>query len=168
MQKIDDESGITLVEIMVSILILGVVLTAFFGVLARNLRSLSDSQARQEASFVASQVIETLRELPVSSARMAASYDPTLVSCGGTNGQVDVHGDGSVCEPLDIDPFIDLNRIDESAPWTGSSDAVTYATYATTAAGTDSVRVTVVVDYELTDGPKQVRRSTLVSKVNRG
>lgn len=163
----DSEDGITLVEIMVAILILGVVLTAFFGVMARNLRSVSDSQARQEASFVASQVIETLRELPVSSARMAVSYDPTLVSCDGP-GKVDVHGDGTVCEPLDIDPFIDLNRIDESAPWTGSSDAVTYATYATTPVGTDSVRITVVVDYELTDGPKQVRRSTIVSEVNRG
>lgn len=164
----DREDGITLVEIMISILLLGIVLTAYFGVMSRNLRSLSDSQARQEASFVTSQVIETLRDLPVTSARMAASYEPTLVSCNGTTGEVDVYGDESLCEPLEIDPTIEIDRIDDTAPWTGTSDAVTYATYATNVSGTDAVRVTVVAQYELTDGPKEIRRNTIVSEVGRG
>lgn len=167
------EAGITLVEIMISLIVLGVVLTAFFGVSTRNLRSISDSQARQEASFSASQVIETLYELPVTSARMSATYDPTLVSCQDTSGvvttgSVDVFGDGSVCEELAIDPSIVVDRIDDTAPWTGTSDAVSYATYATVVAGTEAVRVTVIADYELTDGPKEIRRSTLISEVDRG
>lgn len=162
------EDGITLVEIMISIFILGVVLTAAFGVFTRNLISLADSEARQEASFATSEIIETLRELPVTSARMATSYDPTLVSCGGTSGEVDVFGDGT-CEPLAIDPSIDVDRIDNTAPWVGTTGAVSYATYATAVAGTDAVRVTVVAQYELGgEGLKEVRRSTLISEVERG
>lgn len=168
-----DDDGITLVEIVVALFILGFVMSTFVAAQATSLQSLTDSRARQDASQVATEVLERLRDRPPSSIAMSPSFDPTTVSCGdpAVTGFFDVFGDGSLCEPLAHDPDpLATGVIDDSPPWTGSLRAVDYAVYATEVAGdpVGRIRVTVVATYELTDGPRQIHRQTFFSEISRG
>jgi len=178
--RFDDEAGITLVEVLVSIVILGIVLTAFFQVMAGNLQSLSDSRARQEASQLTTEVIELLRSFQPPEIAMfddPLMTDPdefvmTFSTVGCVAGQVDPDGDGPIgCEAL---RGTDGGAITSVLPWQGSrpGSPITISTWATDATGTDvppdSIRVTVTATYELTDGPQVVRRQALFSRVGRG
>lgn len=168
-----DESGITLVEIAVSLAILGLVLTAFFTVITGGLQSLSESRSRQAASQVATEVIETLRGVAPSQIAMDSDdFNPLSVSCDGTTGEFAPDGDAPTdCEVV---RSASLGAITQSLPYTGDVAAVsgTVRTYATTATGSDvpggTVRVTVLVEYELPGGSDEVRRSALFSEVDRG
>lgn len=177
--RIDDEAGITLVEVLVSIIILGIVLTAFFQVMAQNLRSLSDSEARQEASQATTERIELLRDLQPP--EIAMFVDPLITdpdefnenfSAGGcAAGFVDPDGGGTIgCEALRI---TDGGAITSTAPWqeTLTDSPITVTTWATEATGADvppnSIRVTVTASYELTNGPQVVRRQAIFSTVGR-
>lgn len=174
----EDEAGITLVEVLVAIVVLGIVLTAFFEVMTGNLRSLSDSRARQEASQASTEVLERLRATTPAEIAMnidtanADRFVPATVSCGtptAVQGRIDPDGDEPLgCEELRLNTS---GVIENVMPWFGDTNNVSVSTYATTAAGTNvpagSIRVTVVVDYELADGPKQIRRSAFFSEVPR-
>ena len=173
MKDLDRESGITLVEVVVALLVLGFVLTAYAGVLMSNLKSISDSRARQDASQAATEVIERLRDESPAAVAMKWDFDPATVSCGdpAVEGDVDVFGDGTLCEPLALDPdAASSGIIDGTAPWAGTLGAVDYRVYATEVSGTPAgrVRVTVVADYELSSGPKEIRRNTIFSEASRG
>ena len=175
----DDEAGITLVEIMLSLLLLGIVLTAFFAVITNSLRSLSDSRLRQTASQVSTELIEDLRVLSPSEIAMyndpndgvGGDFDATTVSCGGNTGSFDPDGDGPLgCETIVVDTF---GAVTAAAPWqTTTTDGVTITTIATEVDDVDvpagTVRVTVVADYTLPNGSEQIRRSALFSEVPRG
>lgn len=174
----DDEAGITLVEIMVSLVIIGVVLTAFFTVLTGGLQSLSESRTRQTTSQLSTAIIEDLRRLAPSEIAMyddptgvfPGEFDPTTVSCAGTPGEFDPDGPGPLgCEVIVTNP---LGAIRDEAPFQETVDAVDVVTIATEAVGAgvpdDTVRVTVVMTYDLPAGTEVVRRSGLFSEVSRG
>lgn len=178
------EDGITLVEIMISLVILGVVLIAFLQSMVGSLRSLGDSGSRQESSQLSTEVIEELRALsPPEIALDADTVDTVALS--DCTAQVDDDGDGTVdrtpagydpdgagplaCEELVVRGF---GAITSSLPYAGTVDGVTVTTIATAQASDDVqsgvTRVTVVLDYELPGGTKQVRREALFSEVSRG
>lgn len=179
MPQIDDESGITLVEIMVSLLLLGVVLTAFFAVLTSGLRSLSESRARQSSSQLATEIIEELRRLSPSEIAMyndplvthSEEFDPATVSCPGSGaGFFDPDGDG----PLGCEEIVtaDQGAIRNGAPFQVTVDGITVTTIATEVNDVDvpddTIRVTVVLDYAIAGSTDQIRRSALFSEVSRG
>lgn len=184
MRQADDESGITLVEIMLSLLVLGVVLTAFFTVVTGGLQSLSESRARQMSSQLSTEVIEELRRLSPSEIAMNDDdtsgdyFDTSTVSCtdsGGTthSGWFDPDGDG----PLDCEEIETAMQgaITSKAPYqTTTTEGITVTTIATNAEPTnsdvpdDTVRVTVVTEYSLPAGTEEIRRSALFSEVSRG
>lgn len=175
----DDEAGITLVEIAVSLVILGFVLTTFFLVITNGLQSLSDSRARQSSSQVSTEIVEQLRALPASQIAMYTpatadgnQFDPGSVVCDGVAGQYDPDGPGPLgCEVIRVS---DQGEILGVAPFQGAvpGELVTVTTIATVAEGADvppeTTRVTVVLDYTLPDGSEQIRRSALFSEVSRG
>lgn len=176
MPQIDDESGITLVEIVLSLLLLGVVLSALFSVLTGGLRSLSESRARQTSSQLATEVIEELRRLSPSEIAMfddpvdPEAFDPLTVSCGGDPGEFDPDGDGPLgCEVI---ATAGQGAIRNAAPFQTTFDGVTVTTIATEVADPavpdDTIRVTVVLDYSTAQGDEQIRRSALFSEVSRG
>lgn len=186
----DDEAGITLVEIMISLLILGLVLTTFFTVITGGLQSLSDSGNRQDSSQLSTQSIETLRS--VSPAEVALKVDPLdpgasvdVAAFSNCTADVDDDADGTIdrtapgfdpddagpvaCEELVTTP---QGAVRPALPFNGTSDGVTVTTAPTYVAEagvqSDVVRVTVVLDYELQNGPQQVRRQAYFSEVSRG
>lgn len=189
MPQPDDESGITLVEILFSLVILGIVLTAFVQVIAGGLRSLSDSGNRQQSSQMSTEVIETLRALSPAEAALyvdplvtdATEVDPTAVS--DCTAQIDDDGDGTVDRtPLGFDPDgpgpLDCEELRTSSqgaitstmPYAGTAQGVTVTTIATISkeALTEGMgRVTVVLDYS-SPGAQQIRRQALFSEVSRG
>lgn len=173
-----EEDGITLVEIMLTLVILSIVLSAMFSVIIGGLQSLSESRARQTASQVATEQIETLRTLAPSEVAMyndplvslSAEFDPATVVCGGTAGTYDPDGAGPLgCETV---ATLSLGAVTSDLPWQGERDGVTVETIVTEATGTGvpagAVRVTVVSTYEFSDGVEEVRRSALFSEVARG
>lgn len=182
MHRVDDEAGITLVEIMVSLLVLGLVLTAFFRVVTGGLESLSESRARQTTSQVSTEIIEELRRL--SPSEIALRDDPavegepgeikaTSFECLGTAGEFDPDGPG----PLGCEVVVSNSQgaivSDVDAPFQRVVDAVTVVTVPTladtsTGIPDDTVRVTVVMEYELGGDAEVVRRSALFSEVSRG
>lgn len=178
MRQIDDESGITLVEITLSLLVLGVVLTAFFSVLTGGFRSLSESRARQTSSQLSTEIVEELRRLSPSEIAMyndgtgdPEEFDPSTVSCDGSGaGYFDPDGDGPLgCEKI---ATADQGAIRNAAPFQTTFDGVTVTTIATEVADPaipdDTIRVTVVLDYSTAENDEQVRRSALFSEVSRG
>lgn len=178
MRRDTGEAGITLVEIMVSLLVLGLVLTTFFTVITNGLRSLSESRARQTTSQASTEIIEELRRLAPSEIRMyndpavadGAEFDPSTVSCGGNTGEFDPDGPGPLaCEEIVTNP---LGAIRNADPFFSTVDRVTVETFATEAVGAgipdDTVRVTVVMTYDLDGAVEEVRRSALFSEVSRG
>ena len=178
MRGTDDEAGITLVEIIVSLFVLGLLLTTFFTVLIGGLGSLSESRARQTTSQVATEIIEELRRLSPSEIAMyndpldttGPVFDPTTVSCGGVPGEFDPDGPGPIgCEVV---VTATQGAIRDEAPFQASVDAVDVVTIATAATGPgvpdDTVRVTVVGTYAVANSTGEIRRSTLFSEVSRG
>lgn len=181
MPKFDDESGITLVEIVLSLLILGVVLTALFGVLTGGLRSLSESRARQTSSQLATEIIEELRRLSPSEIAMyydgtldePEEFDPTTVPSTCAAGYFDPDGDGT--GPLGCEKIAtaDQGAIRDAPPFQTTFEGVTVTTIATEVAidaaiPEDTIRVTVVLDYSTAVNDEQIRRSALFSEVSRG
>jgi type II secretory pathway pseudopilin PulG len=182
MDTLRGESGVSLVETLVTFMLIGIAMTAFFAAIIGGLQSLSESRARQAASQVATEVIEGLRARAPAEIAMYVvpllmlpdEFDSTTVSCGGTLGAFDPDGGGPIgCEPLAEN---ELGAIHAAAPYQGSVVSsvaeirvVTIATQVVDSAiPAGTTRVTVVVSYDLPRGSKEVRRSTLFSEVSRG
>lgn len=177
------EDGITLVEMMIALLVLLVVFSAFVGAIIGGLRSLSESRARQFASQVATESIENLRTLPHSAVAMADTVDIAAIS--NCTASVDDDGDGTIDRtPLGFDPDgtgpIDCEEIAARAsgaitmaePFAGTEDSVTFVTIGTFAQDDNvpsgPVRVTVESNYSLSGGSATIRRQALFSEVSRG
>lgn len=191
MHAIDAEDGITLVEILISMVILGVVLTAFFEVVTGGLQSLSESNDRQDSSQLATESIERLRSLAPSEVALrvdpadpGGSVDPSTISNCTTDvrdtagivlrtGVLGFDPDGAgadfECEELVQST---LGAVVPALPYLGQDVGVTITTVptrSTTAQVQDGiVRVTAVLDYENQDGPQTITRQALFSEVNRG
>lgn len=178
MPHTDDQSGITIVEIMVSLAILGLVLTTFFMVITNGLQSHSDAGARQNSSQLSTEVIEGLRTVAPAEVAMyvpatadSESFDPTSVSCGGVQGEYDPDGDGPLgCEEVVV---ADLGAIRVAEPYNFTSpEGITVTTIATLAEDPEvpdnTVRVTVVTEYQIAGDAGLIRRSSLFSEVPRG
>ncbi|MFT4837923.1 MAG: Tfp pilus assembly protein PilV, partial [Nonlabens sp.] len=92
MDTLRGESGVSLVETLVTFMLIGIAMTAFFAAIIGGLQSLSESRARQAASQVATEVIEGLRARAPAEIAMYVvpllmlpdEFDSTTVSCGGT------------------------------------------------------------------------------------
>lgn len=79
-RRLHDDEGVTLVEMMVAILILGIVLTALAGTLVTSLASASRQEADIQANAVANALVEDLRGRPFREVALcedeaAASFD---------------------------------------------------------------------------------------------
>lgn len=189
----EPEAGITIVEIVISLVLLGIVLSAFLGVMVNGLRALTDSGQRQVSSQQATEVLEVLRAKTPSE---IALYDDPLVTDAAevdlttiTNctASVDDDGDGTIdrtpagydpdgagplpCEELRALPSGAITAATDQ-PYFGTEDGVTVQTVATRVAegGVQNglTRVTVVLTYQLPEGVETVRRQSLFSEVSRG
>lgn len=193
MRAVHAEDGITLVEIMISLLVLGVVLSAFFQVITGGLRSLSDSNNRQDASQIATDSIETLRAL--SPPEIAMLVDPLAAPAGEVDlatfptctASVD-HDDDPVTANVSVTGFdpdgagpIPCEQIVQSpqgaitstAPFNATIngvDLLTVATFTMDGAGVQDgvVRVTAVSEYDIGAGAEVIRRQAYFSEINRG
>lgn len=179
MGRTTDETGITLVEVMVSLLILGVVLTAFFRVITGGLQSLTETRAAQTSSQLATEIIEDLRRLSPSEIAMyndplateSDEFDPATVSCVGSGaGYFDPDGAG----PMGCEEIVTASQgaITSDAPFQTTYEGVTVTTIATVAddpdVPDDTVRVTVLLVNSVTGTTEEIRRSALFSEVSRG
>ena len=192
MSRTQDEAGMTLVEIVVALLLLGVVLTAFFRVITGGLQSLSDSGQRQDASQLTTESIETLRSLAPS--EVALKVDPMITEADEVDvtalsncvAHLDDDGDGTSdrtapgyfdpdaggmaeCEELVTNP---QGAVTSTVPFNGTKygvDITTVPTLVSTAGvQSDVTRVTTIVTYELQDGVQTIRRQAYFSEVSRG
>jgi len=77
-----DESGASLVEMMVALFVLGVSMTALAGVLIVNVRAVSDSQGQQAATSAALQVVEELQAMPWA---YVALYDAEVAAASSSD-----------------------------------------------------------------------------------
>lgn len=178
------EEGITLIEIVISLVILGVVLIAFLQTMVGGLRSLNDSGARQTSSQLSTEVIEELRAMsPPEIALRTTAVD--LAALSDCTAQVDDDDDGTVdrtpagydpdgAGPLACEELVvrGAGAITSSEPFARTKDGVTVTTFATAQTSsnvqTGITRVTIVLDYDLPGGASQVRRQALFSEVSRG
>lgn len=184
MHRLSDDEAITLVEVMISMLIMLVVFAAFVGTIIAGLHSLSESRARQFASQVATESIENLRTR--SHPAIAMDSDTVVITTiSDCTAAVDDDGDGTIDRtPLGFDPDgsgpIGCEEIAARAggvitsddPFAGTEDNVTYATISTFAQDDDipsgPVRVTVESRYSLPGDAATIRRQALFSEVSRG
>lgn len=173
MHRLSDDEAITLIEVMIALLVLLVVLSAFVATIIAGFQSLSESRARQFASQVATESIENLRTLPQSAIALdtntvdiAAISNCTVNSLPG----FDPDGPGLIdCEEIVSRPG---GSITSAAPYAGTQEGVTYVTVPTyTQDGSvpsGTVRVTVESGYSLPGDTATIRRQALFSEVSRG
>lgn len=184
MHAFADDEGITLVEVMITLLILLVVFAAFVATIIAGLRSLSESRARQFASQVATESIENLRAHPHSAIAMD-SDTVDILAISTCTAAVDDDGDGTIDRtPPGFDPdgpgqigceeiaARTSGAITMDGPFAGTEDNVTFVTIGTFAQDDNipsgPVRVTVESDYSLSGGAATIRRQALFSEVSRG
>ena len=174
MTNLQDDSGITLVEVMISLVLLLIVLGAFTTVVSRGLQSLSESRARQAASQVATQAIEELRNTAPVSVRINSDVVTVSALSNCTTASATAGFDPDGAGPLGCESFATRpgGAITTGAPFAGTEDAVTYFTGATIAEGADvppgSVRVVVQSRYDLPGDSAVIRRQAIFSEVPRG
>ena len=151
------DSGATLVEIIVSCLVLAVGLLLVFGVISGATQSLWHSKQRQLATAEASRVLEAARSLPYldvaeRSTTTTAPYDPD-----GPDGVL-------AAEPV----HQSASGAIAAAPYMAVTGSRTLTTHVTRPQPAGPLRrVTAVVTWSINGSTREVRASTLISDVPR-
>lgn len=168
-RRLDDDEGLSLVEMMIALMIMGIALLAVASVAASALVQVRNSRTRQQATDAASAMIENLRLRDFSAIAMDAT-DPAVQALAGCGGAFD--------EPT-VETNIAANAIphEQVFPAGGPITVRTIVTWydegddqACTAADHDrlSKRVTAIATWTDAGALRQVEQSTLVSQVERG
>lgn len=174
------QDGISLVEVLVAMSILGVVMTAFAQLVIGSLRSLALSEAQQRAHNAAVGALEYARVLNFDEVAHPWSIDdpdlPFGLSVFVPDGSGDIFfdpGSGTLADPGGSSPTAEKVFLDkdggrvtpEEGYWARSDDLELYTivTLPPDASAGTQVRVTVVVEFEVGGQREVLRQSTLIS-----
>lgn len=147
-----DESGMSLVEILIAVFILGVAVIAIASTAAASLQSLRESRDRQQATQFASTVLEEIRGLPFSD----IALDESTVSVTSFDGEDILATPGG--------------KVTHTRT-RGDHTATTYITVipkSGTEVDDEELRATVLVTWEDVDGAHTVRQETRIAEATRG
>jgi hypothetical protein len=160
-QQLGDESGVTLVEVMVAIFLLATAMMAMSQVATSGLLSLRDATDRTAAISLATQSLEASRQLPWESLQLEATAH--AARCGQ---MITIADDGSVTEPAVCHA---TDAVGDVAPFWGDIDGFEIETYVTAIADFPNARrVTAVVEWGQGSQIRTVRSSTVIAQVSRG
>lgn len=182
-----DESGMTLIEVLVAVFILSVAILAVASTATMAVKTIRTSRDRDLATQGASAALEAARGIPYDS----LSLDTTNVFTGDSlvSGGTFAH-DGTDAEPLivtsggiapyrcdasnaascwfDFDAFAELHEVRTYVTWFDDDDSVDSDGDGTKTNDRDARRVTVIASWETAGGTKSVRQSTIVAETGRG
>lgn len=150
--RLDDESGMTLIEMMAALFILSLTMVALLGSAVTSLRSLDVSKHRQDATQLASSTLESTRGMPFN--QVALDTDHGSVPADGTNFE----GEEVIRSPYGL--FVH----EEGAP-----GGFTLTVWVTEVAGSaDQRRVVALVSWDDRGNTRTLRQETVVSEARRG
>lgn len=182
--RIEDEDGVTLIEVLIAGFVLTVAVLALASVASTSLASLRDARERDRATAAASSALESVRAMDYDEIAMRtdgdwASGDEDLVAQSGTDHLFDHDGDGTHTEHIwhtpagRLSPYLCTSET-EDCPFNPPADTrVSTRVFVTWYPGpTDQQgkRVTAVAVWEdpAFSQPRQVRMSTVISPASRG
>jgi Tfp pilus assembly protein PilV len=143
--RLGDEGGMTLLEMMAALFILALTMTALLSASLTSIRSLDLSKHRQDASQLASSILESTRGMPFEQVATTSSNDPEF------------EGEDVV--------LYQYGALDHET----TSQDLTATTWVTEVAGTtEQRRVTVEVTWDDRGKPRELRQSTVVAEARRG
>lgn len=165
-RRLGDEDGLSLVELMIALMIMGVALLALASVAAASLVQVRNSRARQQAVDAASAAIESLRLRDYSAVAMDGS-DPGVQALGGCAGAFDEPTvETGVGAPVPYETTVSgVVTVRMLVTWydDGDDDACADTDHDRTVK-----RVTALASWTDAGGTRTVEQSTLVSNVERG
>jgi hypothetical protein len=160
-RRLADESGVTLVEVMVAIFLLATAMMAMSQVATSGLMSLRDATDRTTAISLATQSLEASRQLPWESLYLDATAHP-----GRCGQMIVIADDASVTEPA---VCLATGEVGAAAPFWGDIDGFEIETYVTAIQNFPNARrVTAVVEWDHGAQTRTVRSSTVIAQVSRG
>jgi len=165
-RRLDEEEALSLVEMMIALMIMGIAVLALASVAAASLVQVRNSRARQQAVDAASASIEGLRLRDYAAIAMDAN-DPDVQALGGCAGAFDEPAvETSVGTPVPYETFVSgVVTVRMLVTWydNGDDDACTDADHDRTVK-----RVTALASWTDAGGTRTIEQSTLVSDVERG
>lgn len=156
------ESGMTLIEILVAVFILAVAVVALAATAASSLKSVRISRDRQDATQLASTILESARGVPYEDVILDTADNPP-------NGFDPTTGNGG-CDPADVGCEAVVKLAGGAIDHVQSTGNHTATTYVSEVEGTSGKQVRVTTFVRWTDGGKErtVREETLVAQAMRG
>ncbi|MGH3442635.1 MAG: type IV pilus modification PilV family protein [Nitriliruptorales bacterium] len=173
-KRLDEEDGLSLVEILMAMTILSVVLLGVATTAVSSVASLRISRERQQATAAASAAIEQARSYGYRDiAHPVGEVDASDPYVTGTDPYYFDHdGDGSDAEELitaaggQVTPYLTTSA---DGRLTTRVFVTWYDDPATTAVSRDARRITAVTTWSDAGGPeREVRESTIVAEADRG
>jgi Tfp pilus assembly protein PilV len=159
--RLHDEAGVSLVEVLVAVLLLTGAFMALSQVATTGLFSLRSTADRTTAMGLATQAVEAGRLLPWD--RLALDEDDLDPQCG-TLADIDRVGGSS--EPVVCSASGGVNA---SLPYWGQDGRYELETYVTSISGySNARRVTAVVRWQDRGQTMEIRNSNVVAAVERG
>lgn len=156
-----DESGVSLVELLVAVMLLTGAFLALAQVATNGLFSLRSAADRTTAMGIATQTVEAGRALEWSSLLMDED-----VHAGICGDPVAIDRDGTVTESVLCETD---GAVADGLPFWGVDGPYEIETYVTAVPGYGNARrVTAVVTWEERGGSRELRTSTVVAQVARG
>lgn len=158
---LDAESGMTLIEVLVAMFILAVAVVALASTAVSSLSAVRLGKDRQNATQLASTVLEEVRGLPFEDVILDTADGPPALYNAVTN---------STCATQGGDCEVVVRVAGGAVDHVRTSGKLTATTYVTEVTGSASreLRVTVVVTWTGTTGDHTVRQQTLVAEATRG
>lgn len=165
-RRLDDEEALSLVELMIALVIMGVALLALASVASASLVQVRNSRARQQAVDAASAAIEGLRLRDYAAVAMDAN-DPAVQALAGCAGAFDEPTvETSVGTPVTYETQVSgVVTVRMLVTWydDGDDDACADSDHDRTVK-----RVTALASWTDAGGTRTIEQSTLVSDVERG
>ena len=159
-RRFRDEAGVSLVEVMIAVLLLGTAFIALAQVATTGLFSLRAAADRTTAIGIATQAVEAARAQPWESLGMDLTDHSTR--CGET---IAITQSGDVSETV----LCVLGGIENELPFWGPDGMYEVETYITEIPGfVNARRATAVVRFQDQGRDREVRSSTVIAQVERG